>query len=178
MVGYQYQSDPPNQAIGNRIYHNVITGIARNPVWLENYPDGSNQYTSHITGNVFKNNIFYENPTTDGSLQMLYKEQLNISDNLFHTNIFFRTGSDAVINKSGTGYSVDAIQQADAQFRGNLQMAPSLDADFRPMAGSPAIDAGAALTSVTSESGAGETIIVDDSTFSSTASESQEFPAI
>ena len=47
-------------------------------------------------------------------------------------------------------------------YKGNIQEAPTLDADFKPLIGSPTIDAGVELTTITSASGSGTSFVVAD----------------
>ena len=132
---YRYDRDPENDVIGNRVYHNVIANIYRQPVVIDNY----NPKSSVLKDNIYKNNIVYNNGTRDG-YQLVVATTRGIGDNYFGNNIFYKPGVANVLNIRGAATSVAGIESRDpAHFSGNLQKDPKLDKSFRPGPGSPCI---------------------------------------
>lgn len=155
---FAYNSDPPNQTIYNHVYNNVLTNING----LTN--EGAILLASNKTGgsahnNYYKNNIVYNNLNRQISIWN-YAE---VYSNYFENNIIYKSSTADVIYYHGTIYNVSGIQSAQPTFfSGNIQKDPLLDSNYKPMAGSPAIDAGAFLTTVTSVSGSGDSFKVKD----------------
>ncbi|MBJ6751616.1 polysaccharide lyase domain-containing protein [Geomonas anaerohicana] len=161
MEVYAYNTDPPNVAIGNRVYNNTITNITKYPIVIATNGDsGATAYN-----NYFKNNAVYNNLDT---YQLWIQKNSVIYDNFFSNNLFFKTGTSAIMNVQGKYGTVADIQAADpTHFKSNLQTAPMLDSTYKPQIGSPCIDAGDFLTKVTSAGGSGSVITVaDDGYFS------------
>lgn len=157
-VVYQYGSDPGNNAVNNHIYNNVITNIYNNPVALDNYSPG----TAVVTTNIYKNNAIYNNGLSNG-FQLIVAPTNGVTNNWFINNLFYKSGVSNVLKINNSGMSVATAQDKDsAHYSGNIQKDPMLDAKYRPLAGSPCIDAGDHLTNVTSASGSGTVISVAD----------------
>jgi hypothetical protein len=173
MGAYRYASFS-NIASGNHVYNNVITGISvgGTPLHL-----GENGTGGKCFENIFKNNIIYNNGGTwyqtkrDGSWpretinqQMKVQVSPYVRDNVFVNNIFYKTGATRILWVNNGYYSVEQAQISHpALYIGNLQTDPLLDPETqRPLANSPVKDAGAPLTTITSPSGSGKTIKVDD----------------
>lgn len=161
MEVYAYNTDPPNVAVGNRVYNNVITNITKYPIVMATNGDSG----ATANNNHFKNNAVYNNLN---SYQLWVQKNSVIYDNFFTNNLFFKSGTSTIMNVQGRYGTVADIQSADpTHFKGNLQTDPALDTTFRPKSGSPCIDSGDFLTKVTSASGAGTVITVaDDGYFS------------
>ena len=163
-----------NIASGNRIYNNVITGIAVGGTSLnlgENGTGGTN------FNNVLKNNIVYNNggtywqtnqdgswPSDTANLQMRVQVSSKVYNNSFKNNLFYKSGISGLLWVNNAYYSVAQAQSWNPTlYSGNLQTDPLLDpATLRPLANSPVKGAGASLTTVTSASGSGSTINVAD----------------
>ena len=163
-----------NIASGNHVYHNVITGIlvGGTPLFL-----GENGTGGKSIDNVFKNNIIYNNggnwyqtrrdgswPRASRSQQMKVQVSLNVRDNLFVNNIFFKSDEKRILWLNDAFYTVEQVQSWNGRlFQGNLQIDPLLDTKTqRPLKDSPVTDAAAPLTTVTSASGSGDRIAVED----------------
>lgn len=157
-IAYQYGSAPPNQILSNHVYNNLITNIYRLPIVLGNYqPD-----VCQVRYNKYKNNISYNNGMGD-NMQVTISNDGNISDNYFQNNLFYKSGVTNILSVMGGTYSVSGMQSKDpSHWSGNLQTDPMLDTTYKPKSGSPLIDAGAHLASVTSASGSGTSFTVDD----------------
>ncbi|HBG07223.1 MAG: hypothetical protein A2075_09595 [Geobacteraceae bacterium GWC2_58_44] len=163
-----------NIATGNHVYNNVITGVSvgGTPLHL-----GENGTGGKTFNNTFKNNIIYNNggtwyqtrddgswPRASSSQQMKIQVSLNVRDNYFVNNIFYKSDATNILWVNNAYASVAQAQSWKPDlFWGNLQADPLLDPKSqRPLAGSPVKDAGASLTTITSASGSGTTITVDD----------------
>ena len=166
-----------NIAANNRIYNNVITGIGvgGTPLYLGDNGSGGKNYN-----NVLKNNIVYNNggtyyqtnqdgswPSDTANLQMRVQTSAAVYNNTFQNNLFYRNGISGLLWVNNAYYSVAQAQAWNPTlYKGNLQTDPMLDpTTLRPLAGSPAKNAGAALTTVTSASGSGTTLTVADSLY-------------
>lgn len=166
-----------NLATGNRVYNNVITGIAvgGTPLYLGENGSGGKTYD-----NVLKNNIVYNNggtyyqtnqdgswPSDTGNLQMRVQSSSAVYNNSFVNNLFYKNGISALLWVNNAYYSVAQAQSwSPTLYKGNLQTDPMLDAaTLRPLAGSPVKNAGAHLTTVTSPTGSGTTLTVADSLY-------------
>lgn len=173
MGAYHYDGFT-NVASGNRVYNNVITGVSAGgtPLFL-----GENGTGGKSVGNTFKNNVVYNNGGTwyrskrDGSWprrsldqQMKVQVSLNVRDNRFVNNIFFKKDEERILWLNDAFYSVEQAQSFNGRlFSGNLQLDPMLDPRTqRPHPRSPTRDAGAHLANVTSPDGSGLTVAVDD----------------
>lgn len=158
-IAYQYQSDPANNTLNNRIYNNTITTIKNRALEYGNFEPA----VCTVSGNTHKNNIVYSNGS---SYQLYISSDGGISNNYFMNNIFYNAGVTNVVSVSGTARSVAGIQSADpTHFYGNLQVSPNLDTSFQPQTGSPAIDAGTFLTTITSTTGSGTSFVVADARY-------------
>lgn len=163
-----------NIASGNHVYHNVITGVqvGGTPLFL-----GENGTGGKSINNTFKNNIIYNNggtwyqsrkdgswPRTSRSQQLKVQVSLNVRDNLFVNNIFYKSGESRILWLNDAYYTVEQVQSWNGRlFQRNLQTDPLLDPGTqRPLRGSPVTDAAAPLTTVTSASGSGDRIQVED----------------
>lgn len=157
---YAYTTDPPNVATGNAVYNNVITNIAKYPLVIASNGDaGAGAYK-----NYFKNNAIYNNAANNYQLWIM--KHSSIYDNFFNNNLFFKSGVSTIMNVEGRYGSVATIQAADpTHFKGNLQVDPKLDTSYRPMLGSPCVDAGDFLTQVTSPAGTGSILKVANVAF-------------
>jgi len=153
---YAYRNYPTNVATGNRIYNNVVTNIYRYPIVIATNGDaGAKAYN-----NIYKNNAVYNNIS---AYQVVIQAHAAIRKNYFQNNLFYKSGVKNVLKIGGSGRSVAGVESADpSHWAGNIQKNPYLGVDFRPMSGSPCVDAGVFLTSVTSASGSGYTITVED----------------
>jgi len=113
--------------------------------------------------NYYINNIFYNNGS---SWDIAIQNDPVIYNNYFSNNLIFNPSSTNVILSKGSSWSVSTIQPSDpTHFAGNLQIDPKLDSTHQLMAGSPCIDAGAFLTTVTSATGSGTSFTVADAGF-------------
>jgi hypothetical protein len=163
-----------NIASGNHVYHNVITGIlvGGTPLFL-----GENGTGGKSINNVFKNNIIYNNggswyqsrkdgswPRASHKQQMKVQVSLNVRDNLFVNNIFYRSDESRILWLNDAFYTVEQVQSWNGRlFQRNLQTDPRLDPKTqRPLKGSPVTDAAAPLTTVISASGSGDSLTVED----------------
>ena len=157
---YAYTTDPPNVASGNHVYNNVITNIAKYPlVMATNGDSGAGAYNNH-----FKNNAIYNNASNNYQLWIM--KHGTIYDNFFTNNLFFKSGVSTIMNVQGRYGSVATIQSADpSHFKGNVQLDPKLDLKYAPAAGSPCIDGGDFLTTVTSAAGTGTILKVANAGF-------------
>ena len=159
---YQYGSAPPNIAVGNRSYNNLITGIVSYPLALDNNEAQTPENVA-ASNNVFKNNLVYNN----GSKYQLYIGNWPmIKDNFFFNNIFYNSLTQSVLSIKGALSNVATAESRDpAHFADNLQVDPKYDkATWKPLAGSPVIDAGTFLTKVKSGS-TGTTVSLEDASY-------------
>ncbi|HWA51788.1 MAG TPA: right-handed parallel beta-helix repeat-containing protein [Patescibacteria group bacterium] len=180
----------------NRVYNNTIVHTMIDPGGYPNGAGGSNQnwipgglYIDNfgygmypITGNVFKNNIFYDNqPNTgidpgDDQIWIL-DSKISLDSNLFQGNIFFhQNASDHTIHVQGviSGTAIEANNNLSGNFSGNLATAPTFITyapatipetyDLHLRSGSAGIDQGANLTQTTA-SGNGTAISVADASY-------------
>ncbi len=156
---YQYSDLPPMISSENRIYNNVVTNIARNPVQLL-YSEGSGATSGFgVYDNYFKNNIIYENPA---NISLYVHNHITVKDNYFINNILYKSGTTDIVSNKGVIQSVASANSSDpTHFKNNLQQEPGLDNNFKPTSFSPAINAGDFLT-ITSNSGSGIQIPVID----------------
>jgi hypothetical protein len=158
---YQYNTDPANNVVGNRIYNNVIKGIYANPIVLDNYEPT----VCKVSDNVFKNNIISGNGVSNG-LQLIVTANSNITDNYFQNNLFYKYGTTNVMKIKGVSHSVASIQSTSSTyFSGNIQKDPAIGVDNNLLSSSPCIDAGGFLTTVTSSSGSGNIISLADAKY-------------
>lgn len=164
----------PNNVQYNHVYNNIVTRVATGAqgIYLGHNGQGGvvNSY------NYFKNNAIYNNGGTflqtkqDGSLsastanaQLLVPSSTDINNNLFKGNLFYKSTDNNVMMVNNSLMTVSAAQAWNGtMYSGNIQVAPLFDANFKQMAGSPTIDAGTFLTTVTSASGSGSTITLAD----------------
>ena len=151
---YQYNSDPANNVVGNRIYNNLITAVASQPIVMDNYNPGA----SVLNNNVYKNNIVSNNGS---SFQLIVATTAGVTNNSFRNNLFNTAATTNVVKVGGSATTVAGIQATDpAHYSGNLQADPMLSGTA-PQTGSPCIGAGDFLARV-STGGSGSTITVDD----------------
>ena len=145
-----------NPAHHNRIYNNAFTDNERTITsYAARFP---------LVGNVFKNNIFWNNRQT---LWLCQPDYTTVSKNYLVNNVLrgSRPGEKLLVYGT-TGYSLAEAQEKLAEFyRGNIEADPlwtdAAGGDFRLKEGSPCIDAGAALA-VTTAAGQGTDVPVDD----------------
>ncbi|HUT56872.1 MAG TPA: right-handed parallel beta-helix repeat-containing protein [Phycisphaerae bacterium] len=160
-----------SEAQGNRIYHNVFYDNDRT---LTN-----NSYNWHVTGNVFKNNIFFRNRQT---VLLGFADPATRNRNYFLSNLMIGAEpGEALIElpwlvarPAGTTARFQTLTLAEAQkslpklYKGNIEADPKfVDAakgDFNLKAASPCIDAGAHLTRTTA-AGKGNRVPVDDALY-------------
>ncbi|GFE58385.1 right-handed parallel beta-helix repeat-containing protein [Geobacter sp. AOG1] len=162
---YLYASGwPVNKATYNHVYNNVITNLggteaANGAIYIGTNTTDS---TAQNAFNVFKNNIVFNNTLP---YEITKQNSPLIHDNAFTNNIIFRSGATNVVYSDGSGKSVASQQAYDSLWKGNIQSDPILDTSFMPLAGSPAINGGANLTTITSPSGTGTSFTVADSAY-------------
>ncbi len=156
---YAYTDYPANIATGNRIYSNLITNIYRYPIVMATNGDaGATAYN-----NIYKNNVIYNNVS---SYQAVIQAHSAIKDNYFQNNLFYRSGVTNVLSIGGVGKSVAGAESGDPlHWKGNIQKDPYLGVDYQPLSGSPCVDGGEHLASVTSASGSGMTLTVSDARY-------------
>jgi hypothetical protein len=163
---YQYSADPrypPNIASGNRVYNNLITNIGRCAVSFTNY---SPEAGSNVENNHWKNNIVCNNGTDHQLTIWGGAYGINIQDNYFKHNVFYKSGVSNILYIRGAVRTVAQQEATESTYwSGNIQQAPDLDGDYRPLSGSPCIDAGDFLTEVTSATGSGTTFTVSDARY-------------
>jgi hypothetical protein len=153
---YKYSNDPVNIATGNHVYNNIITNISKYPLVFAT--DGSAGASAY--NNYFKNNIVYNNGFT---YQLWIMNHPTIYDNYFNNNVFYKSETDLILNVRGKYLNVSGIQSTDpTHFWGNIQQDPMLDGDFKPLIGSPCIDAGDFLAKIVSNTGTGTAFRVSD----------------
>lgn len=156
---YKYSSDPTNEAVGNRFYNNVVTNIRRYPVVLATNGDAG----AYAEDNMFKNNIIYENDPSN-NYPVTVQDHSAIRDTYFHSNIIYESAASKVISADSTTYTV--AEAEDGNFwKDNQQTAPDLDSNYAPNSGSPAIDNGAFLTTITSASSTASSFTVVDAKY-------------
>ncbi len=150
--GYQY-ADMPNftsmnsRYYANTFYRNEDSAMAANG-------DTSDQSKTCFRNNIFKNNIFANNNFDRGTAI-----QTGIAagaDSRFRNNILYGDRPSAPTVRFGDGKTLRQLSAAEAAtaaapyFENNFDADPKFTApdrdDFTPAAGSPAIDAGEALT--------------------------------
>lgn len=139
-----------------RIYNNLFYGNERTIT--------SFNESKTATGNIWKNNIFFDNAQT---IFLGFKEYQTRNRNLFlHNLLLGKAAGERLIQLGG-----DRLTLAEAQAKlgeicqGNIEADPMLldpaKEDFHLKAGSPCIDAGANLTAA-AEAGSGKVIPVED----------------
>lgn len=158
---YAYGSYPANVATNNHIYNNTIYNVTKYPIVIA---------TDKSTGaaaykNYYKNNVVYGDYYN--TYQVTIMVHPAIYDNYFSNNLLYSSGSPNVLAVPiGSYFSVAQIQSNDpAHFYDNLQITPQLDSILQPQSGSPCVDKGAFLTTVTSSSGAGTLFTVTDASY-------------
>lgn len=171
---YKYEDMDPFGMINSRIYHNTFYGNYESGFEMSDIAPQPNPHM--VRGNILQNNVFAGNdPGGDGV-------QLNLGgnispDNLFVHNLFWAGKPKMPCIKyvwpdpiparpqSQLRTPEEANQQLPAQFKGNREGNPLFvkepQDDYRLRPGSPAIDAGAPLTTTTA-SGTSHIIPVAD----------------
>ncbi|MFH1146881.1 MAG: hypothetical protein V1736_04155 [Pseudomonadota bacterium] len=156
----QYQSDPPNITTGNRVYNNTITETDREGITFVNHAPS----VALVADHVYKNNVIFK--TNGNSCQISWTSTNGIRDLFFHNNLIYNQSTTNVIRYLSSSYSISGIQQNyPAIWSNNVQKDPVLDLNHKPVAGSPCIDGGGFLTSVTSNSGTGSSLTVADARY-------------
>ena len=168
-LGMQGYSEEAKYNYGNRIYHNVFHN---------NWCAGLNTANAVVkmTDNRYLNNILWNNQGSGANncaavnaKQILWQASNNGGDYFINNNIASARG-DEILGSWGAeiGYDIDdyAFFIDAIQFTGNLQQNPEfVDEDagnYRLRAASPMLDAGAYFTQVTSASGTGNRLELDD----------------
>jgi len=164
-----------NIPTNNHVYNNVITGI---------YPGGTALFIGtngsaglSVYNNYFKNNAFFNNggtyyqtdldgrwPTYTANAQMHVTTESAVYNNYFTNNLFYKSNATSIVWVNGFSLqTINHVQSANPTlYKGNIQEAPTLDANFKPLIGSPTIDAGVELATITSASGSGTSFVVTD----------------
>ncbi len=162
----------------SRLYHNTWY---RNQDYGFEMSDYSREQgaTKYVTGNVFVNNIFFDNDPNGGHLALLLWANI-ADDNRWLSNVLcgdqpgrktVRYDTPGPSNTSWPGLTMtaeEANEQKPEQFEGNLDVAPQfVDADaddYHLAAASPCLDAGRPLTRATAE-GRGRELPVEDARY-------------
>lgn len=162
---HKYENYPPHMAIGNHIYKNIINNVRKNGIILGNYHPG----ISKCSNNIFKNNIISNNDFENG-YQILITNDDDIVNNLFEENRIYSPKHKNIISYKGNAYSISSIESInpDTWKENNYIIPTSLqDSNNYP----PAlldlflINGEISLTKVTSPSGSGNTIMVEDASY-------------
>lgn len=160
----------------NRIYHNTFYRNA-GPAWGLVFYQGGNG----VTGNIFKNNILFDNgfdsSITEGDL--LFRLHANptgeVGESLIEGNLIAKpASSDPTLEFRGTSATMN-LKEAEKRFsshiKGNIPADPQFVAadpqspeDFALQPGSPAIDAAVPLT-WTRSGGNGRVVPVEDAAY-------------
>lgn len=157
---YKYDEYPANNANGNRIYNNTLMNLGANAIYLGTAAPG----VCMLQNNVFMNNIVYNN----GGAQISVEPYEGIDNNYFKYNLIYSPATNKVLRfPDGSFYTVVQGQSKDPlHYSGNIQTDPMLDdSTYELSAGSPAIDAGSYLTTVTTLSGTGNNFKVGDASY-------------
>ena len=162
----------------SRLYHNTWY---RNQDYGFEMSDHSREEGApkYVTGNVFVNNIFFDNDPNGGRLALLLWANI-ADDNRWLSNVLcgdepgrktVRYDTPGPSNTSWPGLTMtaeEANEQKPEQFEGNLDVAPEfVDAeadDYRLAEESPCIDAGRVLTTATAD-GSGRELPVEDARY-------------
>ncbi|MFX0195377.1 MAG: right-handed parallel beta-helix repeat-containing protein [Candidatus Hodarchaeota archaeon] len=162
-----------NEAIyvyDNRIYNNVFYYNQHAGIFINKYHSGTD-----ISGNIFKNNIVYNNRHEESSNRpqqvYFYGVMSYLDDNRFLYNniIYLNPGSDVVGHRNLGDHPLSWWQSNyPDNFGHNIEVNPQFvnenNYDFRLRSGSPMIDAGGFLTR-TVNSGTGNQIHVEDASY-------------
>ena len=158
---YAYGSYPANVATNNHIYNNTIYNVTKYPLVIATDKSaGAAAYK-----NYYKNNAIYGNYYNTYQITIMIHPA--IYDNYFTNNLLYSGGSPNVLAVPiGSYYSVAKIQSTDpTHFNNNLQVDPQMDSTLQLQSGSPCVDSGAFLTTVTSSSGTGTLFSVADASY-------------
>jgi hypothetical protein len=155
-LGMQIYADESMYNLDNRIFHNVFYKNHHGGTFL------SNADPANFSGNLFLNNIFYQNDGEAGTTQVLAGSQGFVFQN---NNILNQQAGEGVIDQGGLKTLSWAQSNLSSLFAGNVELAPSFmdeaNHDFHLKAGSPMIDKGAFLTQ-TVGAGSGTAMKVKD----------------
>jgi len=153
-VGYAPFETDYNHAYFNTIIHGTNINL-----YLTKYVSGTS-----VNYNTFKNNIFaYGGTGAYAAYQIMDDENNGMTGNVFTHNILYNSGGGNIIRHAFGYYTVATAQSTfPTIYIGNIQSDPLLDSSSHPQVGSPAIDAGDHLTTVTSASGSGTSFTVAD----------------
>ncbi|MBI3029525.1 MAG: right-handed parallel beta-helix repeat-containing protein [Candidatus Rokubacteria bacterium] len=161
LLAYTYTAGVEQDAIGNRIYHNVFYGNGTYGLWM------SEKGGRRVTNNVIENNIFFRNagfPLGSQTYTIGIEHYSNptawpvgsLNGNRIQNNILLRQPGSAgepmvlrIRNASQGGnltYTLSAFQQTYTEAANNLEADPlftdAVSGVFTLRAGSPAVDAG------------------------------------
>lgn len=143
----------PATCLNNRVYNNSFH---------RNYRAIHTNTSEPIYGNVFKNNIFFQNREyeLDRNFGGAEREEYYLNNNIL--------GTPVRINQRNTSLSQLKSQYPDRWY-GNLEVDPmfvdTANRDLRLQSTSPMIDAGGWLTTITSSSGSGVSFQVEDARY-------------
>ncbi len=172
---YQYKGFPaPFSMARSRLYQN--TWYRNHDCGFEMSDLGKDPDPHYVTGNVFANNIFFDNDPGGGHLSLLLWGNI-ADDNRWLSNaicgdapgrkaIRYDTPGDSLATWPGLVMTAEeANAEKPDQFEGNLDVAPMFrdaEADnYRLAAASPCLDAGRPLTRATAD-GSGRELPVED----------------
>lgn len=153
---------PVNVAMYNHVYGNIITNIGGTEGGNGAIYIGTNDTTGVATNayNIFKNNIVFNNLLSN---EITRQYSPLIHDNAFINNIIYRSNKTNIIYTDGAARTVSGAQLYEPTlWQGNVQSDPMLDSSLKPLQGSPALESGAHLTTITSISGSGTSLAVAD----------------
>lgn len=166
-VAYVYDSMSPFQQVRNRYYNNTVlnmvsaNGISGAYVATGNAPDAV------VDNVVFVNNIFSNNSSGGADWQTrIWWNGAYTTNIVFQNNVYYKSGGTLVVRDDSNLWTVATAQaNKPTVYIGNVQADPKLDSNYFPQSGSPAIDAGAFLTTVTSPTGSGSTLTLADAKY-------------
>ncbi len=167
MTQYEPEAD---YNYGNRVYNNTFhDNICAGIAIISAGEAGRIEDNRYVNNALWDNHGWKDDCENEDSAQIVFRGRPPMGGHHFRRNLMASpTGGHVIREEFGLGWpmaDVEADMDVEETIRKDPQFTDEKAHDYRPLPGSPLIDAAAPLTAVAADSGAGNLLAVEDAAY-------------